>query len=192
MKLNHLFWMGLLGLALITPSLKAEEQENATKGLSKGNVLLSTARDIPGVNYEHLKPLEWLVGEWRDRDDDVDISFHTIWDKHKNYLIRKFVMRIPDEENLTGVQLITWDPITKKIRSWVFDSDGGFGEGFWLQDENTWVVKVAYTLSDGRLSSSTQIYTKIDNDTYTYTSISRDVDGEVLPNIETVKIVRQK
>jgi hypothetical protein len=33
--------------------------------------------------------------------------------------------------------------------------------------------------------------TQIDNDSYTWQSVSREVDGEVLPNIEEVQIVRE-
>ena len=32
---------------------------------------------------------------------------------------------------MTVTQRIGWDPAAKQIRSWEFDSEGGFGEGTW-------------------------------------------------------------
>lgn len=32
---------------------------------------------------------------------------------------------------MTGTQRIGWDPLTRRLRTWVFDSSGSFGEGNW-------------------------------------------------------------
>jgi hypothetical protein len=46
-------------------------------------------------------------------------------------------------------------------------------------------------LPDGKRTSAVNIVTEIDNDSYTWQSINRTVDGEVLPNIDEVLIVRK-
>ncbi len=112
-----------------------------------------------------------------------------IGDKHKNFLMQNFSMKVLDQNELQGCQIIGWDPIQEKIRSWVFDSDGGFGEGYWSQQGDSWYVNMSFTLADGRKASSTNIYTKVDG-SYTFASEGRDVNGEVLPNIEPVKVVK--
>ncbi len=38
-------------------------------------------------------------------------------------------------------QRLGWDPVQQKIRSWTFDADGGFSEGYWTPTENGWIVK---------------------------------------------------
>lgn len=83
------------------------------------------------VSYDHLKELEWLVGKWQDQDEDVDIHFNTYWDKFKNLIHQEYIMEVYGLEEFEGMQIIWWDPAEKKIRSWIYDSDGGFGSGVW-------------------------------------------------------------
>jgi len=73
----------------------------------------------------------------------------------------------------------------------MFDSDGGFGEGTWSKHENSWVVKFNQVLSDGRRASATNVYTLVDGSTFTWKSIGRKVDGQFMPNIDEVKMVRK-
>lgn len=148
--------------------------------------------DMPPSNYEKLKELEWMVGDWIDADDDVTIETQTKWDSNKNFIIQKFTMQLYDQNVLEGQQIIGWDPTINKIRSWIFDSDGGFGTGVWYNKENRWVVTTVYTLSNGGKASAVNIYTKISEDAYTWASEGRDVNGEILPNIKSIKIVRKK
>jgi hypothetical protein len=53
------------------------------------------------------------------------------------------------------------------------------------------VVKFSQVLPDGRKASATNIYTLVDANTCTWKSIGRNVDGEFLPNIDEVKLVRK-
>ena len=89
------------------------------------------------------------------------------------------------------MQIVGWDPAAKQIRSWVFDSDGGFGEGTWSKKENAWYVQSTGTLPDGRKSSSVNIITYVDENTCTWQSVNREAGGELLPNIDEVLVVRQ-
>ncbi len=93
---------------------------------------------------------------------------------------------------MSGMQLIGWDPAAKQIRSWVFDSDGGFGQGTWTRKDNRWSNQQSGVLPDGRKSSSVNIFTYLDDDTFTLQSINRMVDGELLPNIDEVKITKEE
>jgi hypothetical protein len=89
------------------------------------------------------------------------------------------------------MQVIGWDESTKQIRSWVFDSDGGFGDGIWSRKENRWTIKSTGTLPDGGKSSAVQIMTQVDGDSFKWQSVNREVDGELLPNVDEVLIVRK-
>lgn len=147
--------------------------------------------DVAPTNFEQLKELSWLVGKWHDDDENVNITFDYSWDKYKNFLTQHFDMKLYGQEGFEGKQIIAWDPIEEHVRSWVFDSDGGFGEGVWEKQGDTWYAKINYTLSDGSRATATNIYSKINDSTYTFAAINREVDGEVLPNIDPVKVVRQ-
>ncbi|MCG8585222.1 MAG: SgcJ/EcaC family oxidoreductase, partial [Pirellulales bacterium] len=87
-------------------------------------------RDPPS-HYEQLKQLEWLVGTWVDNEGGDRVKTDCQWSKNRNYLVRTFTATVDDRIDLSGMQIVGWDPAKKQIRSWVFDSDGGFAEGVW-------------------------------------------------------------
>lgn len=139
-------------------------------------------------NFEQLKDLAWLVGKWEDSDDNVQILFDNQWDEYKNFLTQHFKMKIYGQDDIEGKQIIAWDPVKEVIRSWVFDSDGGFGEGSWEKVDKSWYATIHYTLGDGRVASSENIYTPVDDHSYTFASVEREVDGEILPDMNPVTV----
>jgi uncharacterized protein (TIGR02246 family) len=141
-------------------------------------------------HYEQLKPLAWLVGTWVDEDDEARVETTCQWTKNQNYLSRTFTIELPDQPNMSGVQIIGWDASRGKIRSWAFDSDGGFAEGSWKQNDDGWVIENAAVLPDGRTASSVNVLKIVDENTLTWQITGRDVDGEILPNLPEVKITR--
>lgn len=158
----------------------------------KGKWLVKSLNEIelqkPSSNFEQLKDLAWLVGKWEDSDDNVDIEFDTQWDKYKNFITQNFKMKIHGQDDIEGKQIIAWDSEKNIIRSWVFDSDGEFGEGTWKKVDKSWYATMRYTLSDGRIGSSKNIYTYINDSSYTFTSVEREVDGEILPDMNPVTV----
>lgn len=139
-------------------------------------------------NYEHLKDLDWMTGHWEDSDDNIQILFTNQWDAHKNFLTEHFKMKIYGQDDIEGMQIIGWDPVKKAIRSWVFDSDGGFGEGSFEKVDKSWYVTLRFTLSDGRQAYSKNIYTPVNENSYTFASVEREVDGEILPDMNPVTV----
>ncbi len=102
-----------------------------------------------------------------------------------------FRVTVGDRVDLEGTQVIGWDPVAKKIRSWIFDTKAGFGEGEWSRAGNRWTVKVKSILGTGQKASSMNIYTYVDPNTFTWQSVSREVEGELLPDIDEVTVVRK-
>jgi uncharacterized protein (TIGR02246 family) len=141
-------------------------------------------------HHDKLAVLDWMVGEWVDQGDGSSLRTVCQWTKNKNFLTRSFQASIGDQIELEGTQVIGWDPLRETIRSWVFDSDGGFGVGLWTQKGDRWIVKQLHVLADGRQASATNVIRRVDDDTFTWQSVGREVDGQVLPNVEEVTIVR--
>jgi uncharacterized protein (TIGR02246 family) len=185
------------GVADITYSEAAPEkfEYSAVHVKRDGQWLLDRVSEVevpppPPSHYEQLKELEWMVGRWIDSDETATIQTDCAWTKNKNFLTRSFAVVVGDQIGMSGMQVIGWDPAAKQIRSWVFDSDGTFGEGTWSRDEDTWTIKQVGTLPDGKKSSATHIITRLDDNSSTWQSIDRTTDGEIEPNIEEVLVVR--
>ena len=142
-------------------------------------------------NYEHLKQLGWMVGDWVDVADDATVTTNCQWTKNRNFLTRSFKVASKAGIELEGTQVIGWDPVRRRIRSWVFDSDGGFGEGVWSRDGDRWMVKSRQVMADGSTGSSTNVFRYIDNDRFSWKSFAREVNGKFQPNLEETVIVRR-
>jgi uncharacterized protein (TIGR02246 family) len=183
---------------VIRPNQAPEDSEYTAVYVKRdGQWLLDrvTEEDVPVVpsHYEQLKDLEWMIGRWVDQDDDDDTTVVTecSWTRNNNFITRSFTIQIRDRIDMAGMQIIGWDPSTKQIRSWVFDSDGGFGQATWKKKGNRWYIQQSGVLPDGRKSSAVNIVTRLDDNTCTLQSVNRMVDGELLPNIDEVKIAKE-
>jgi len=159
-----------------------------------GKWLLDSLREteLPSRStaYEHLQELEWLVGTWVDADDEATVETTCQWARNKNFLTRNFKVQAGDHTDMEGTQVIGWDAGSGQIRSWVFDSDGGFSQGIWKRQGDRWIINSLGTLPDGGQATSMNILTKIDDDTLTWQTTGREVDGEILPNVEPVTVKR--
>jgi uncharacterized protein (TIGR02246 family) len=141
--------------------------------------------------HDHLKDLEWLVGEWMDEDDEAEVRTSCDWSEVRSYLIRNYKVRIQGRVEMSGVQRIGWDPRLKQFRSWVFDSEGGFSEGLWSRDGDRWIIKTSGVLKDGRSVTATNVLTRVDRDALRWGSIDRTLGGVALPDAEDTVLVRK-
>ena len=148
--------------------------------------------DAPeATSYDQLKVLEWLIGEWIDEDDQISIETECRWTKNRNYISRTYRVAGPEGVELSGLQIIGWDAKQNRIRSWLFDSSGGFISGSWTQHGDRWSVQSVATLADGSSGSFTSLFRPIDDNRYAWQKVHRVVDGEILPNVDEV-IVRRR
>jgi hypothetical protein len=155
----------------------------------------SATGDASATDAEQESPLDdldWMVGQWIDQGEDVTIATNCSWTKNGNFLTRSFRVVVDEEVTLEGTQVVGWDPIGRRIRSWTFDSEGGFGQGRWIQDGSRWLVKTSYVLASGERASALNVFTYVDPDTFRWQSVNREVGGELQPNIPEVTVVRQK
>lgn len=160
-----------------------------------GKWLIVSSRDVVNPNdrvspHEHLKQLAWLVGDWVEEGGDSLVSTSCRWDESKNFLLSEYTVKVAGQTTMSGTQRIGWDPLTKQIKTWTFDSDGGYGEGYWHRDGDGWLVKLTGVAADGRTGSTTQIHTRQNDHTRTWSAVDRLLGGEPLPDIEEITVVR--
>jgi uncharacterized protein (TIGR02246 family) len=158
-----------------------------------GKWLMAMARDEEGpapTPHEQLRPLAWLIGEWVDDDGRVEVKSTCRWSEDGNFLLQEFNIQVSGKSESRVSQRIGWDPVAKRIRSWVFDSEGGFGESLWTRDEDVWVIKATGVRPDGTTASSTNMLVPAGKDAYVWRSRDRVMGDEIVPNVE-VKVVRK-
>ena len=99
-------------------------------------------------------------------------------------------MQISGRDAMNVSQRIGWDPLAKRIRSWVFDSEGGYGESVWARNGDTWIIKATGVRSDGTIASATNMLVPGGTSGYVWRSTDRVIGDEVMPPTE-VKVVRR-
>ena len=142
--------------------------------------------------YERLQELEWMVGDWVDESDENKVVVNVRWADKQSYLIRTYSVEIRGEKAHSGTMFVGWDPLTEQIKSWVFDSEGGHGEGLWTRtSDNQWIVKASGVLRDGRPTSATHIHVVLNKDSVKTSSIDRIIGGQIAPDILDIVMVRK-
>lgn len=137
-----------------------------------------------------LDELDWMVGSWKDASPGVTVATTVDWTRSRHFLRRSISVTREDGDPMEATEVIGYDPVAGGLRSWVFDSEGGFGEGVWTRDGDKWLIAFTATAPDGSTSTAQHIITCLDDGKYTWESINRQRDGEVLPNIDKVEVVR--
>jgi uncharacterized protein (TIGR02246 family) len=162
-----------------------------------GKWLVARVHDLPGQaaataspNYDKLKELDWLVGDWASEGKDTSVTFSCKWVRNHSFLMIEQTIHLKEQEAMTLTQIIGWDPLQQQIRSWLFDSHGGFGEGLWTRTGNRWAVHLAGVLSDGRRASSVATWKYIDANTCEWESGDRELDGQPMADVH-IKYARQ-
>ncbi len=151
-------------------------REDAVKGLS---------------HHQRLLELGWLVGEWVDESPDSVVRTICKWTEDQNFLLRDFTVHVQGKPVMTVAERIGWDPSTRQIKSWVFDSEGGHGSGLWSRNGNEWVIKLTGVLPDGRTATATHVLTQLGPQSVRWSSVERTVGDRVVPDHADYVMVRR-
>jgi uncharacterized protein (TIGR02246 family) len=182
--------------AVLAPDGTAPSRARYTNFFVKkdGQWLLASVREtafVPPSNYENLRGLEWVVGEWVDENpggEPARVSF--AWAPDQNFIVSTRTVETKDGVLDRGTQWIGWDPVSKQIRSWNFEADGGFGEGAWTRDGDKWIIKTTSVLADGSKVTATNVVTLLSADSISLQSKEQTVDGKALPDSKETKMKR--
>ena len=139
-----------------------------------------------------LNELDWLIGTWHVATKDRDVTTTYEWDENKTFIRGKYTIKEGTKVVESGTQFIGKDNAAGALHSWVFQSDGGFGDGLWTRDGKKWSVDVHGVTPDGRELTATAIYVRLDADTYTWQSVDQAVDSVPIPDTKPIKISKQK
>lgn len=146
-----------------------------------GRWLIDGVRETP-VHVEDssdaIDDLGWLIGDWVAEGPHASAEISCSWGKDESYIVTQLKLRPEVGEPFSATQVIGWDPSQQKIRSFMFDSRGGFNEGIWMNEGDGWVVRSTESHPNGKRTASTKIYSRIDENTAIWESIDDDVAGQ--------------
>lgn len=186
------------GTAVVARSADSEpaiSHYSAVHVKTDGKWQIASVRErFPKDRRQHrsqLAQLNWLQGEWVDEDRDTSVYFICAPIDNGNFLMRAFAMHVNGEQVISGSQRIGWDPLSGKLKTWIFDSEGGYGEGFWFRDDDRWVMKAIGVTASGEMASMTSIYKMLNDQTMTWQSVDHEVGGIRLPDSDVITIVRR-
>ncbi|MFO0879944.1 MAG: SgcJ/EcaC family oxidoreductase [Gemmataceae bacterium] len=157
-----------------------------------GKWLLSRVRDLPEASddetkpasFEKLKGLNWMIGEWTDKEGKDAVKMTCKWTPAQAFFQQEYVIKQADGKDFNVLQLVGWDPYNQQVRSWMFDSAGGFAIGWWTREGNTWSIRAEGVYPDGRLFTSTDTLRFVDDNNAQWTSKNREVDDQPLADVE--------
>jgi len=160
---------------------------------SDGKWQIRSAHDLPGEAGGApgaggaLKELAWMVGDWQTEKGAEAVNIR--WALDRAFLVQEYKVR--DGDSVLEVrQLVGFDPLTGRIKSWTFDSRGGYGEGLWTREGNSWVAETVGVLPGGQTGSGVNVVRYLDDQAFIYQSRDRQVGGQPIPDAE-VKLVRK-
>jgi uncharacterized protein (TIGR02246 family) len=159
-----------------------------------GQWLLSSVHDsafTPPSNEEKLNGLAWTVGDWASNGDKGNVERLSVaWAENETFLIAAFSTTFGNDTLGSATQWIGWDPNEKRVRSWIFDGAGGFGEGAWTRDGKQWTIKTSSIREDGKKATATYVVTQVDANNLTLQAKDRTEDGNALPDGPGIQLKR--
>jgi hypothetical protein len=142
------------------------------------------ADDPPPTPHEILQPLEWLVGDWVSEGGDSAVRISYRWSDDGNFLLGDYKVTAGGETSMDSVQRIGWDPLRQQIRSWLFDSDGGYGEGQWTALDDGYLVRSSAVTPDGGIGSANIKAKKLSDSRFVLMGTDRIVDDVPVEDFE--------
>lgn len=140
------------------------------------------ANDAPPTNNDRLQSIAWMEGDWINEGFDGVVTISFKWSEDKNYLLGEFNIGGKEGSARKSSQRIGWDANASKIRSWLFDADGGFSEATWTVLEENVIVKSNSVNPDGSTSSATLTLTPTGKNAFTFAGSQRIIGGNLEPD----------
>jgi len=170
-----------------SPAESTRSQVSALFVRSGGKWHIGMLRESP--EEASLQELAWLVGTWTFPSDGAEARMVVEWSEGKKYLLCR-TTRKQGDQTTTATQIVAVHPATDAIRSWTFESDGSLGEAVWSRTDKGWTAKATSVTADGDKATATTILTPIDENTFTFQSTERTVDGEKAADVGPIKVTR--
>jgi len=159
-----------------------------------GKWLMASVRDTwieTQVTRQSIADLDWLIGSWVAEEYGVQYESTCRWVAGEQFVERSYTTTQPDGTQVSGVQLIGWNPLEGRVQSWSFSPDGGHDFGVWSPLHDGWMAEMRGTTGEGVPTSSVNLLKRLDDNAYVWQSVERSVGQTPLPDTNEVVIKRQ-
>ncbi len=148
--------------------------------------------DEPGSNYQHLKPLDKLVGKWsvsgRSADGKEHVGEEQVkWLFDKNALKGTGWWQQDGDDKNTYEYFVVWNPLTKQTDMHFVVSDGGSAlrSGYIDEKEGVWKCWHKGVTGDGSsLAVAVEVRFTEDGKSFDWEAIDGSWDGEPWPALK--------
>jgi uncharacterized protein (TIGR02246 family) len=187
-------------VTVTTPEGEVDSGRYTSLWVKKGGKwLISSMRDLPDSMDEEkpiattrLQQLAWLVGEWQEKAAKPQVTMSVRWGPNQTFLIQRFTIKQADGKVIQNTQRIGWDPREEKLRTWLFDSSGGFGSSYMTRRGNTWEELNEGVLPDGQVLTSVNTWKFVNDKTVEWSSTEREVDDGPLADLQVTFVRKGK
>jgi hypothetical protein len=160
-----------------------------------GKWLMASVREtslaVPS-NYFRLQELRWLIGAWERKENGDAVHSRFRWIANKSFIQRDYSVSRDGLLTSSGTQIIGWDPRAEQVRSWSFDSSGGYGTALWSAASEGMHLDSSGVTADGAPTSSKEILIRVpgEDNVLGWRSFDRKVGDMKLPDIPEVVLDR--
>jgi uncharacterized protein (TIGR02246 family) len=139
-----------------------------------------------------LEQLDWLIGTWQAVAKDREVTVTYERDKDQAFIRGTFTVKEGSTVIESGTEMIGKDNAKGVIRSWLFQSDGAFGNGVWSREGKKWSIDVHGVKADGTELTGTVVYIRIDPNTFSWQAVNLALDGEPVADTPPIKVARRQ
>lgn len=149
--------------------------------------ITETAPVVEPSPASELAALGWLEGKWRGENAKRPVALEISPAQNGNFLTIKYAFGENGDEG-TSTEVVGYDAAEDRVRSWTFDSGGGFSEASWQPDGGNWLLVSKSVNPDGtRGSSQLEIRPAADGRSFTVEGYNRESGGVPMPKLGPIK-----
>jgi uncharacterized protein (TIGR02246 family) len=160
-----------------------------------GKWLMASVREstiaVPSI-YVRLEALSWIIGAWERKADGETAHSRFRWIANKSFIQRDYSVHRGGLVTSSGTQIIGFDPRAEQVRSWSFDSSGGYGTALWTQAPEGMRLDSTGVTADGVPTSSKEILIRVagEDNVLGWRSFDRKIGEMKLPDTREVVLDR--
>ena len=158
---------------------------------NNGKWEMASVNEEAAQYYDNLlDKLRWMSGEWSAKGNGGEATLSSRWMADRHFMVSTFRVKTNSGESHEDTQVIGVDPRRRAIISWIFDSEGGYGHGYWSTDGKRWAIDTVRISPDGKRTQARNYLEPKDSDTFTWRSTGRKLNGLLIPDSDSITVNR--